>query len=58
MSAQHVIVAGDTLQSIAADYYGDANQWERVFKANAQRLKNTDTLNLGEKITIPGKTIK
>jgi len=44
---------GDTLQKIAAKFYGDASKWERIAKANG--IKNPRKLDkyVGEKIKIP-----
>lgn len=34
----HKVVAGDTLRSLAAEYYGDPNLWERIFDANQDKV--------------------
>lgn len=34
----HRVAAGDTLRSIAGKYYGDPNQWERIYDANPGKV--------------------
>ncbi len=34
----HVVVAGDTLQSLAKEYYGDPNQWKKIYNANPDKI--------------------
>ena len=36
---RHTVVAGDTLRTIAKQYYGDANQWERIYDANRAKVE-------------------
>ncbi|MGI8993336.1 MAG: LysM peptidoglycan-binding domain-containing protein [Nocardioidaceae bacterium] len=47
----HVVVAGDTLAKIAAEYYGDAKRWLVI----AERNKITDprALQIGQRLSIP-----
>jgi len=35
----HQVVAGETLQGIARDYYGDPNQWKRIYNANPDKIE-------------------
>ncbi|MCB4757749.1 MAG: LysM peptidoglycan-binding domain-containing protein, partial [Elusimicrobia bacterium] len=48
----HTVVAGDTLQSIAKQYYGDPNQWKKVYNANADKI-DRGLPRPGEKLVIP-----
>jgi nucleoid-associated protein YgaU len=48
----HVVVAGDTLQSIAKEYYGDANQWKKIYNANADKIER-GLPKVGSKLVIP-----
>jgi len=32
-------VAGDTLRGIAQRFYGDENQWPRIFEANRDQIQ-------------------
>lgn len=47
----HVIASGDTFSKLAAKYYGDANKWSVIAKANP--LVSADRLKVGAKIRIP-----
>ncbi len=31
--------AGDTLRTMAKQYYGDPNQWERIYDANREKVE-------------------
>ena len=49
----YTVVAGDSLSKIAKRYYGDANQWQRIFEANRDQIKNPDLIRPGQKFKIP-----
>ncbi|HTJ78407.1 MAG TPA: LysM peptidoglycan-binding domain-containing protein [Rariglobus sp.] len=49
----HVVGPGDTLSSIAKRYYGNANRWNEILKANRDVIRNPDALSLGTKLRIP-----
>jgi hypothetical protein len=34
----HKVKEGDTLRSLAREYYGDANLWERIYEANPDKI--------------------
>lgn len=34
----HKVSAGETLQSLAREYYGDPNQWKRIYNANPDKI--------------------
>ena len=36
---RHVVKAGDTLRTMAKQYYGDPNQWERIYDANREKVE-------------------
>jgi hypothetical protein len=47
---EHVVRATDTLPRLAIEYYGDADEWRRIYEAN--RLQST-TLAVGQRLRIP-----
>jgi DNA-binding SARP family transcriptional activator/LysM repeat protein len=56
----HQVVTGDTLWDLAAHYYGDGEQWHRIFNANILRpqpdgntLSKPDLILPGWKLIIP-----
>jgi nucleoid-associated protein YgaU len=49
---QHKVGRGETLASIARDYYG-VEDWNRLFEANRDRISNPDRLKIGTWILIP-----
>lgn len=49
----HDVVSGDTLSAIAKKYYGDANQYNKIFEANKPMLSHPDKIYVGQKLRIP-----
>lgn len=49
----YVIKSGDTLSHIAKHFYGDANQYPKIFEANREVIKHPDKIFPGQKIRIP-----
>jgi uncharacterized protein YidB (DUF937 family) len=49
----YTVVSGDTLSKIAKHYYGDANDWPKIFDANRDKLSNPDRINIGQVLRIP-----
>jgi nucleoid-associated protein YgaU len=50
------IQAGDTLATIAQQFYGDPTQWRRIYDANKDAIgDDPDKLKLGTKLSIPPK---
>ena len=49
----YVVVAGDSLSKIAKRFYGNANQWKRIFEANRDILDNPDLIRPGQELIIP-----
>jgi nucleoid-associated protein YgaU len=49
----YTVVAGDSLSKIAKHFYGDANQWQKIFQANGDKIKNPDLIHPGQVLTIP-----
>jgi nucleoid-associated protein YgaU len=52
----HTVEAGDTLASIAQQYYGDAAAWRKIFDANKAAIgENPDNIKIGMQLKIPPK---
>jgi len=49
----YTVVGGDTLSKIAKQFYGEAGQYMKIFKANTDQLTNPDKINVGQKLRIP-----
>jgi len=49
----YTVVSGDSLSKIAKHFYGDANQWRRIWEANKDHVKNPDLIHPGQVLTIP-----
>jgi nucleoid-associated protein YgaU len=47
------VQAGDTLSKIAKQFYGNANDYNRIFEANRDKLQNPDRINVGQELVIP-----
>jgi len=48
----HVVKPGETLQSIARDYYGDPNQWKKIYNQNPDQI-DRGLPKVGAKLVIP-----
>ena len=49
----YAVVSGDSLSKIAKKFYGDANQWRRIFEANRDILDDPDKIYPGQTLKIP-----
>jgi nucleoid-associated protein YgaU len=49
----YTVQLGDTLQSIANRFYGNANDWQAIWNANKTILPNPDVLYTGRTLVIP-----
>ena len=49
----HDVVSGDTLSGIAKKYYGNANDYMKIFEANKPMLSHPDKIYVGQKLRIP-----
>jgi pentose-5-phosphate-3-epimerase len=45
---------GDTLSKIAKEFYGNANDYNRIFAANRDKLESPDKIQAGQELVIPG----
>jgi nucleoid-associated protein YgaU len=49
----YTVKAGDTLSKISKQFYGNANDYMRIFEANKDQLKNPDQIQPGQNLKIP-----
>jgi len=50
----YTVVKGDSLSKIAKRFYGDAQQWRKIYEANKDQIKNPDLIHPGQTFRIPG----
>ena len=50
----HKVAKGETLSHIAQRYYGKASEYNRIFEANRDQLKDPDKIREGMELKIPG----
>jgi nucleoid-associated protein YgaU len=49
----YTVKSGDTLSKISKQYYGNANEYMRIFYANRDKLRDPDKIQVGQQLTIP-----
>jgi nucleoid-associated protein YgaU len=49
----YTVKSGDTLSKISKQFYGDANQYNKIFEANRPMLSNPDKIYPGQNLRIP-----
>jgi nucleoid-associated protein YgaU len=49
----YTVKAGDTLSKISQQFYGDANQYTKIFNANRNVLRDPNTISPGQQLVIP-----
>lgn len=52
-SKTYKVQPGDTLSKIAKDFYGSANEYNRIFEANRDKLQSADKVQAGQELVIP-----
>lgn len=52
----YTVKSGDTLSKISKQFYGDANEYMRIFYANRQTISDPDKIQVGQTLTIPADT--
>lgn len=51
--AQYEVQSGDTLSSIAQQFYGDTDKWRIIFQANRNQIEDPDVIFPGQVLRIP-----
>ena len=49
----YTVKAGDSLSRIAKEFYGNANDWQKIYQANKNRIKDPNVIHPGQKLIIP-----
>lgn len=49
----YTVQSGDTLGKIAREYYGDTNEYRKIFEANRDKLDDPDDITPGQQLVIP-----
>ena len=52
-SRTYKVQSGDTLSKISRQFYGDPNQYMRIFEANRSQLKDPNHIQVGQELIIP-----
>ena len=47
------VKSGDNLSKISKQFYGDPNEYMRIFYANRDKLRDPDQIQVGQKLSIP-----
>jgi nucleoid-associated protein YgaU len=50
---RYTVKPGDTLSKISREFYGDPNQFSKIFNANRGILRDPNTINPGQELVIP-----
>ena len=49
----YTVKAGDNLSKISKQFYGDPNEYMRIFYANRETLRDPDKIQVGQQLVIP-----
>jgi len=49
----YTVKAGDNLSKISKQFYGDANEYMKIFYANRDKLNDPDKIQVGQQLNIP-----
>ena len=50
---RYTVKPGDTLYKISSQFYGDSNQYTKIFNANRNTLRDLNTISPGQELVIP-----
>lgn len=53
----HQVMPGDDLRLIAGYYFGDTRQWERIWQANKDQVRDPNRIQEGALLRIPDATV-
>jgi nucleoid-associated protein YgaU len=49
----YTVKSGDNLSKLSKQFYGDPNEYMRIFYANRDKLNDPDKIQVGQQLTIP-----
>lgn len=49
----YTVKPGDSLSKIAADHYGKASDWNKIYEANRDTIKDPDKIFPGQELNLP-----
>src|ERR1051325_7201708 len=52
----YTVKSGDTLSKISKQYYGNSNEYMRIFYANRDKLNDPNKIQVGQQLVIPPDT--
>ena len=55
-SQTYTVKSGDTLSKISRQFYGNANEYMRIFYANRDKLHDPNKIQVGQELSIPPDT--
>lgn len=53
--SSYTVKSGDTLSKISKEFYGDANEYMRIYYANRDKLSDPDKIQIGQQLSIPAR---
>jgi nucleoid-associated protein YgaU len=51
----YTVKAGDSLSKISKEFYGNPNEYMKIFEANRDQLRDPNVIQPGQELKIPGK---
>jgi hypothetical protein len=52
---QYTVQSGDTLSSIAGQFYGNSSDWQVLYWANDSQIQNANEIDVGQVLTVPAQ---
>ena len=52
-SKSYTVKAGDTLSKIAKNQYGNANDWDKIYQANKDKIASPHKIQIGQELILP-----
>jgi nucleoid-associated protein YgaU len=49
----YTVAAGDSLSKIAKHFYGNANEYMKIFEANRDKISDPNNIKVGQQLVIP-----